>query len=154
MLGKGINGGGGGRLCLRGGKRRQELPLGVMNFPYSSLQWGERPLYPVGYRTIGRTVKSLPIEAHARSDDELFNRVFEEGFKQDGSAEVIWARIVSNFIHTLANTDGRREVIYYVDPLKRAPDHHWIADIPNDQLNLRVEIMRSLPFRPMNLRGQ
>jgi hypothetical protein len=37
--------------------------------------------------------------------------------------------------------------------LKRAAHYHWIANIPNHQLNRRIEIMRSPPFRPMNLCG-
>jgi hypothetical protein len=51
----------------------------------------------------------------------------------------------------LPDTDGGREVIYCVDPLKRAPDQHWIPNIPHNELNLRIEIPRSPPFRPMNL---
>jgi hypothetical protein len=110
-------------------------------------------LYLVGYGTIGCTVKPLPIEAHARSHDEVFDQVFDKCFKQDRGAEIIRTGIVSNFIHALPDTDHRREMIYCVDPLKRAAHYRWIANIANDQLNPRVEIMGSLPFQPMNLRG-
>jgi hypothetical protein len=54
----------------------------------------------------------------------------------------------------LPDTDGGREVIYRVDPLKRAPDQHWLPNIPHNELNLRIKIPGSLPSRPMNLRRQ
>jgi hypothetical protein len=60
---------------------------------------------------------------------------------------------VCDFIHTLSDADGRREVVDRVYPLEGAVYQRRVAHIPDHQLDLGVEIPGPPPFRPVDLGG-
>ena len=74
-------------------------------------------------------VQSFAVHAHARSNDQLADRLFDKPLQQHRGTEIIDARVLGDLIHALANANQRDKVINGIHSCQRFIDDFRIANI-------------------------
>src|SRR5687767_13940947 len=77
--------------------------------------------------------------------------MLEEGFKQDGSSQIIYVGVFRDLVHALTDADNGNQVVNGVNIFQRFLHSGGIADVPDLKLDFSVQISRLLPRRTMHL---
>jgi hypothetical protein len=107
----------------------------------------------VDQHPVGVGVQSLAIDAHRRCGDNAADRLIDQPLEQDGSTDVVTARVALDLVHRLADADLRRQVHDAVDALQGAGDCVAVAHVGVDELGLTSKIGRPSTVA-VNLRDQ
>lgn len=89
---------------------------------------------------VRRTIKSFAVNAHARRDDQILDRLFDQRFQQNRRAEIIGSRVTRDFIHALPDADFGRQMKHRIDAAQRLSHRVAVADVAADEFHFVVKI--------------
>jgi hypothetical protein len=132
--------------CFVSGDRAQLLAVRAARVPLAALELLARPL-----GRGDRLVRALAVDAHARGDDHLADRVLEQRLQQHAGACRVRRGVLGGLIHALADADPGAEVADGIDALERSAHDLAVTEVAGDQLDLVCEVGGALLLAAVHL---
>src|SRR5437763_4578012 len=103
---------------------------------------------------VGSTVQAFAIDTHAGGDNQGLDRALHQGLEEDSRAERIHPPVLANFIHALPDTDSGGQVKHRIHTTERSAYCVAMAHVTTDQLNVWMQVIRTLTPAAVDLRGE